>query len=152
MSANEQQIGGNHYKTEYEHWDLVLSTGMDYLAGCATKYVSRWRKKNGIEDLRKALHYLNKLQENMDLIMHRTVPLWHKRYAEVKRFAEINKLTRTEANFCGHLVEWVDSVQPALVLDCARQELFELMDQAENPVPLTEENHYSERANAERKS
>lgn len=63
MSANDHQVGGAHYKTAYEHWDLVQDTHMDYLAGCATKYVARWRKKNGIEDLKKSLHYVNKLYE-----------------------------------------------------------------------------------------
>lgn len=63
MTANEGQIGGAHYKSEYQHWDLVLDTGMGYLEGCATKYVARWRKKGGIEDLQKALHYGVKLVE-----------------------------------------------------------------------------------------
>lgn len=63
QEANSKQIGGNHYKGGYEHWDFVLDTGQNYLQGCATKYISRWRKKNGLEDLKKAQHYVEKLKE-----------------------------------------------------------------------------------------
>lgn len=63
MSANDTQVGGDHYKGEYQHWDFVCDTGMHYLLGCATKYISRWRKKNGVEDLKKALHYVEKACE-----------------------------------------------------------------------------------------
>lgn len=34
-----------------------------YLAGNVIKYISRYRHKNGVEDLRKARRYLNKLIE-----------------------------------------------------------------------------------------
>lgn len=61
--ANKKQIGGDHYKTEVQHWDFVERHGVGYLEGCATKYVARWRKKGGVEDLRKALHYVEKLRE-----------------------------------------------------------------------------------------
>lgn len=62
--ANERQIGGSHYAGGYQHWDFVREMGLDYLQGCATKYVARWRKKNGVEDLYKALHYTEKRAEN----------------------------------------------------------------------------------------
>lgn len=61
--ANSRQVGGAHYKSPLEHWDMVEEIGMGYLEGCATKYVSRWRKKNGLQDLEKGLHYVQKLQE-----------------------------------------------------------------------------------------
>lgn len=63
MEANEYQIGGNHYAGNYQHWDFVIDTKMPYLLGCATKYVTRWDKKNGMEDLRKSIHYLSKAEE-----------------------------------------------------------------------------------------
>lgn len=61
--VNMKQIGGDHYKTEYQHWDFVADTWQHYLQGCATKYISRWTKKNGKEDLQKAVHYIEKLLE-----------------------------------------------------------------------------------------
>ena len=63
MSANDTQVGGLHYKSEYQHWDWVFDTDQHYLIACATKYVSRWRSKNGVEDLEKSCHYLAKAQE-----------------------------------------------------------------------------------------
>jgi hypothetical protein len=57
------QIGGTHYRNKYIHWDYVCDTNMPYLLGNATKYVSRWRDKNGVEDLRKSIHYLEKAEE-----------------------------------------------------------------------------------------
>jgi hypothetical protein len=62
--ANARQPGGDHYRRrDYQHWDFVVDTGMHYLLGCATKYVSRWQQKNGVQDLEKAIHYLDKATE-----------------------------------------------------------------------------------------
>lgn len=63
MEVNEIQIGGDHYRKKYQHWDFVCDTGMPYLLGCATKYVARHQDKNGIEDLQKAIHYLEKAED-----------------------------------------------------------------------------------------
>jgi hypothetical protein len=63
MSANAKQVAGNHYQNNYQHWDFMCDTGMHYLLGCASKYVIRFRKKNGMQDLEKAIHYLEKAQE-----------------------------------------------------------------------------------------
>lgn len=63
MSANSRQVGGSHYKSEIQHWDFVVANELDYFQGQITKYVSRWRKKNGIADLEKAKHFLDKYIE-----------------------------------------------------------------------------------------
>lgn len=64
-NANEVQVGGNHYKKEggEQHWDRVHRLGMNWYAANVTKYVERYKEKNGLEDLRKAQHYLSKLIE-----------------------------------------------------------------------------------------
>lgn len=54
------QVGGSHYAAAYQHWDWAAETGLPYLEGCATKYLPRWRAKGGLEDLRKAVSYLQK--------------------------------------------------------------------------------------------
>lgn len=76
MEPNDYQIGGGHYKNDYQHWDLVCDIDMHYLLGCATKYISRWRKKNGIQDLRKALHYLNKAEEQGIYLIEKEEPIY----------------------------------------------------------------------------
>ena len=66
MSVNDKQVGGTHYTHQsYQHWDFAVDmAGNDaYLKGCASKYVVRYKDKNGIEDLRKALHYIDKIEE-----------------------------------------------------------------------------------------
>lgn len=55
------QHGGDHYQAEYQHWDWASDIGMLYLAGTATKYLSRWRKKAGLDDLLKSRTYLEKM-------------------------------------------------------------------------------------------
>lgn len=69
MKVNEIQIGGTHYKElPYQHWDVCDDTFCPYLLGCATKYIARWRKKGGIQDLEKAIHFIRKADEkNKDL-------------------------------------------------------------------------------------
>ena len=57
-----EQVGGDHYEAAYQHWDWAPETGLPYLEGCATKYLDRWRKKDGLEGLKKAISYLEKVK------------------------------------------------------------------------------------------
>lgn len=63
--ANKTQVGGTHYKTGgEEHWDRQWRLfGPGYFIGCITKYVERYQKKDGYQDLLKARHFLDKLIE-----------------------------------------------------------------------------------------
>lgn len=63
--ADARQEGGTHYKGEFtqEHWDYAWERGFDFFQYVITKYVERCWKKNGLEDLRKARHYLDKYIE-----------------------------------------------------------------------------------------
>lgn len=62
--ANATQHGGDHYKKlKIQTWDYIAANGIGYFEGNAIKYLSRWRDKGGIEDLRKAQHYITKLIE-----------------------------------------------------------------------------------------
>lgn len=65
MSANERQVGGNHYKRGgEEHWDRVHRLGLNYWQAAATKYIERcYLKGHAVQDLQKAVHYLEKLIE-----------------------------------------------------------------------------------------
>lgn len=62
-NPNKYQIGGGHYmRREIQHWDLALKLNLDYFQGVITKYLDRChaKHKSPIEDLKKALHYLDK--------------------------------------------------------------------------------------------
>lgn len=61
--ANATQVGGQHYKGKIEPWDAISAWGLGFLAGSVIKYVARYKKKNGVEDLKKARHFLDKLIE-----------------------------------------------------------------------------------------
>jgi hypothetical protein len=64
MSANDSQVGGSHYKGKaIQPWDYIVANNLGYLEGNIVKYVSRWREKGGIDDLRKVVHYAEKLIE-----------------------------------------------------------------------------------------
>ena len=65
MSANDKQVGGTHYKRGgEEHWDRVHRLGLNYWQAATTKYIERcYLKGNPVQDLQKAVHYLEKLIE-----------------------------------------------------------------------------------------
>lgn len=64
MSANDKQVGGGHYRgKEVQHWDFVHMHNLDYFQGQIIKYVMRHFKKNGLQDLQKAQHFLEKYIE-----------------------------------------------------------------------------------------
>lgn len=69
-SPLDVQTGGDHYKKlkvqpAYYNW----ANGIPFIEGCCIKYLTRWRDKGGLEDLRKSMH-LHEL-----LIYFETTPL-----------------------------------------------------------------------------
>jgi len=64
FNALEKQVAGSHYKDlPIQPVEYIHANAMGYLEGNVVKYVSRWRKKNGIADLEKAKHYIELLIE-----------------------------------------------------------------------------------------
>lgn len=63
--ANATQIGGSHYKSpgHEEHWDRAYRLKYDPFQYIITKWIERWRKKGGLQDLYKARHALDKYIE-----------------------------------------------------------------------------------------
>ena len=58
----KDNINPKHYKQgKIEVIDFILDQQINYLEGNIVKYISRYKHKNGIEDLKKALWYLSKL-------------------------------------------------------------------------------------------
>lgn len=54
-----------YYGDGLQPWDLIKSLGMgaDFCAGNVIKYVGRYNRKNGLDDLEKASWYLARLIE-----------------------------------------------------------------------------------------
>ena len=58
------QVDGDHYKQmKIQPVEFIHANGIPYLEGNVIKYVSRWRSKNGVADLKKAKHYIELLIE-----------------------------------------------------------------------------------------
>jgi len=55
-------VNPQHYKRhKIEPWDYVAANELGYFEGSAIKYITRWRYKNGVTDLKKAVAFINKL-------------------------------------------------------------------------------------------
>lgn len=74
MSADKTQVGGTHYTDmAVQPWDAMRAwmtpeAFAGYLRGACIKYLARCDAKGGVEDLRKARHYLDKLIETKEVM------------------------------------------------------------------------------------
>jgi hypothetical protein len=60
--AKQRQEGGDHYRSlPLQPIEFILKNELGFCEGNVVKYVSRWQSKGGIEDLRKARHYIDLL-------------------------------------------------------------------------------------------
>ena len=58
--ALDTQIGGNHYKNlKIQPIEYIMANNLNYCQGNAIKYLTRYKDKNGLEDLKKARHYID---------------------------------------------------------------------------------------------
>lgn len=58
--ALKRQVGGEHYnKNVIQPWHIIDSHNLDFYEGNAIKYILR-RKGDRVEDLQKAIHYLER--------------------------------------------------------------------------------------------
>jgi len=61
-----KQIGGNHYeKQKIQPIDYIEANNLSFCEGNVVKYITRWKYKNGLEDLEKAKWYLDRLIKNI---------------------------------------------------------------------------------------
>lgn len=62
--VDHHMVNPRHYsKHAIEPWDYVAANKLGYFEGSAIKYITRWRDKNGLTDLRKAIRFIEKLIE-----------------------------------------------------------------------------------------
>ncbi len=128
-AANERQIGGDHYKAEFQHWDFIEDNGIGYLEGCATKYATRWRDKDGLEDLEKGLHYTEKLMEKH--IHNHRLPRGHASVEQLNKFCEANSLASTERSIMVVLSTWNCLGD----LERAREYILHLIEKCKKELP-----------------
>lgn len=93
-NANTTQVGGTHYKTQHQHWDMAANCHLGYFEGQITKYITRHRFKKGKEDADKALHFVGKL---IELAWEGQQPMWQAQHAvKWSSYGTANKLTPLE--------------------------------------------------------
>lgn len=62
ISPQDGQVGGSHYKDcKIQPTEFIFANNIPFIEGNIIKYVIRHRNKNGIEDLKKAKHYIDLL-------------------------------------------------------------------------------------------
>ena len=63
-SALDKQVGGSHYnEMAIQPIEFVVKNGLGFCEGNAIKYICRHAAKGGLEDLDKAVHYIELLKE-----------------------------------------------------------------------------------------
>lgn len=63
MSKEQVEHPSHYNKGKTEMWDYSAQHNLDFFEGNVVKYVTRWKHKNGIQDLEKAKMYLDKYIE-----------------------------------------------------------------------------------------
>ena len=64
VSALGKQVSGNHYKDKgIQPIVYIHANDLGFCAGNVVKYITRYKDKNGAEDIRKAIHYCQLLLE-----------------------------------------------------------------------------------------
>lgn len=66
MNPKEKQVSGNHYKEmKIQPIEFIQANELSFSQGNVVKYVCRYKQKNGIEDLKKAIHYCELMIEEL---------------------------------------------------------------------------------------
>lgn len=61
------QIGGDHYtRQKIQPIEYIWANGLGFSEGNIVKYVTRWKYKGGIKDLKKAHHHIALLIEEAE--------------------------------------------------------------------------------------
>ncbi|CAH9016477.1 protein of unknown function DUF3310 [Vibrio phage 382E49-1] len=64
QSATDRQIGGDHYKSlKIQPHEYIEANSLPFLEGNVVKYVTRHASKNGVQDIDKAIHYLELIKQ-----------------------------------------------------------------------------------------
>jgi hypothetical protein len=117
VSALDRQVGGQHYKSlAIQPVEFIMANQMNFNEGNVVKYVTRWREKGGIEDLRKVRHYLQFIEEDTDytemLALVRSwcyAGAWWRNKITAEKYITENKLGLEEGGVVRHITAWSNS-------------------------------------------
>ena len=92
-TALDVQIGGNHYKKyAYQPIEFAVDANLSYIHGAIIKYIVRYEDKNGVEDIKKVIHYCE-----LAIELKHTPKLKDFYYTYLHRFCVKNKLSAIQA-------------------------------------------------------
>ena len=64
-NKEKDNIKPDHYRNgKVDVIDFCQANNLDFMQGNVIKYITRYRKKNGLEDVRKAVEYINRILAN----------------------------------------------------------------------------------------
>ena len=63
MAALDRQTTGTYYKHPIQPIEFIHKNNIPFMEANVIKYVVRHKNKNGVEDIDKAIHYLELIKE-----------------------------------------------------------------------------------------
>lgn len=93
-SALETQVGGSHYKDmAMQPVEFAVKAKLNFIQGSIVKYISRYKNKNGKQDIEKAAHFA-KLAIDLDEQEHEFMFSLGLAYS----YCKVNKLSQAQTN------------------------------------------------------
>ena len=91
-NALQVQVGGDHYKNRaMQPIELITKTRCTFIQGCIWKYITRYKEKNGREDIQKCIHYAQlaiQLKDNGQL--------GYRKLDIVREYCKVNNLSKEQ--------------------------------------------------------
>ena len=104
MINKDKEVGGTHYADmKIEPIELIEAFNLNFIQGSIVKYISRYKSKNGIEDLKKALHYCHIGMERFDRVDDH-VDWRGKNKLLIKMYCMLNELSDVENMIIGYAI------------------------------------------------
>ena len=114
MSVLEKQVGGKHYKSlNYQVVEVAADANLNFFQASILKYVSRYKEKNGLQDLEKAIHYAE--------LGEKLAPQNGARLFYARVYSERNRLNPEQA----HLIDSIFKQDWSHIIDMVKLIIFE---------------------------
>lgn len=92
MNNFENKTKPSYYGTGFDVIDFCQKNNLDFMQGNVIKYVTRYKEKNGKEDLLKAREYIDRIiKENYNDATNKEKYNWLKHWAQSQGYYEEDK-------------------------------------------------------------
>lgn len=91
-NALQVQVGGDHYKNHaMQPIQLITKTRCTFIQGCIWKYITRYKEKNGKEDIQKCIHYAQ-----LAIQLNDNGQLGYRKLDIVREYCKVNNLSKEQ--------------------------------------------------------